>query len=74
MIIWFITIISILVIYWFQYPYINNKDNERKYKYINFFNHIKIPLFVGCVIILIYIISSCTKKPDLAIDLMPLNF
>ena len=73
MIIWFITVISILAIYWFQYPYIKNKDNKHKDKYINFFNHIKIPLFVVCVIILIYIISTCTTKPELAIDLSPLN-
>ena len=69
--IWFIAIISILVIYWFQYPYIKNKD---QHKYINFFNHIKIPLFVLCVIILIYIITRCIEKPELEIDLTPINF
>ncbi len=72
MIIWFITIISILIIYWFQYPYVKNKNNE--HKYINIFNHMKIPLFAACIFSLIYIISCCTEKTDLAIDLTPLNF
>ena len=74
MIILFITIICILAIYWFQYPYINNKNNkDSKYKCINFFNHIKIPLFVICIIILI-LISGSNEKTELIVDLTPVNF
>jgi hypothetical protein len=62
MIIWFITIISILFIYWFQYPYITNNKN----KYKNTFNHIKIPLFVICVLILVFILYKC--KNNIVLD------
>lgn len=72
MIIWFIIIMCIISIYWFQYPYINKK--ESKHKCINVFNQIKLPLFVICIIILIMIMTTIDKPTDLNIDLTPVNF
>lgn len=70
MLICFITIIGILLIVWFQYPYIQKEDNQYKYIY----NHVKIPLIVLSIVGLIYIASCSNNKPNLDIDLAPINF
>ena len=70
MLICFITIIGILLIVWFQYPYIQNEDN----RYKNIYNHAKTPLVVLSIVVLIYIASCSNDKPKLDIDLAPINF
>jgi hypothetical protein len=71
MLISFITIVGILLIYWFQYPTIQPDKN----KYKNIYNHIKTPLVFLCIVILIHYIVCCSNnKPQLDIDLSPVNF
>ena len=54
-----ILIVSFLLIFWMQYPYINKlKKEENIYKYI--YDISKIPVIVICLIILIYNINCCT--------------
>lgn len=70
MLIYFIITIGLLLIYWFQYPYIQKDDN----KYRNAYNHVKTPLVFLSIVLLIYYIVCSKANPRLDIDLSPINF
>ena len=74
MIIYYIAIISFILVYWFQYPLIKNNivldDNTPLYKKL--FNTYKLPVIIVCKILLLYIIFSDMNKcksNDLDLDL-----
>jgi len=68
MIIWII-VITIILICWFQYPTIkDNNKNKDKYKYI--FNHIKIPLIVICIVLLVYSSDDCKQPLDVELGII----
>jgi len=56
MIIYIIAIISILLVFWLQYPYI--KDCKDKPTWFNIYNKIKIPIVVICLIIISYFLFN----------------
>ena len=63
MIIYYIAIISFILVYWFQYPLIKNDivpDNTPLYKKI--FNTYKLPVIIVCKILLLYNIFSDMNK------------
>ena len=70
MIIYIIAIISFILVYWFQYPYI--KYNDKITLYQNIYNIYKLPIIILCLIILcynIYCIPTNTKLPELDLNL-----
>jgi len=66
-----IAIISFILVYWFQYPYI--KYNDKISLYHNIYNIYKLPLIITCIILLSYnIYDVCNNKPkelDLNLDI-----
>ena len=69
MIVWII-LISAILIYWIQYPSIDDK----KSKYKNIFNHIKIPLIVVVIIIIVFITYNKKQIPAVDVDLGIIKF
>ena len=74
MIIYYIAIISFILVYWFQYPLIKSDivpdDNIPLYKKL--FNTYKLPVIIVCKILLLYNIFSDMNKcksNDLDLDL-----
>jgi hypothetical protein len=59
MIIIIIAIISILLIYWLQYPEL--KENKRQSLCYKIFNKVKLPIFVLCIILIVYLSCSPNK-------------
>ena len=72
MLIYLIAIISFILVYWFQYPYI--KYNDKKSSWYNIYNIYKLPTIILCLIILCY--NVCTipnnkmKDLDLNVDVL----
>ena len=65
MIIYYIAIISFILVYWFQYPLIKTDivpDNTPLYKYKKIFNIYKLPVIILCTILLVYNICNDMNK------------
>ena len=69
MIIYIVTIISLILVYWFQYPYI--KYNKKIPAWHNIYNISKLPIIIVCLIIISYNLcfTPLNKTKDLDLDL-----